>query len=57
VVVLEQVPRGSRCDDGAGAGWSARMAAVGVRQRGRGAMVVRMEAGHACEGTSEWWGR
>jgi hypothetical protein len=57
VVVLEQVPRGSRCDEGEGAGLSAMMAAVGVRQRGRGAMVVRMEAGHACEGTSEWWGR
>jgi hypothetical protein len=28
-----------------------------ARQRGRGAMVVRMEAGTRARGTGEWWGQ
>jgi hypothetical protein len=55
VVVMEQVPRGSRCVKGL---VPAMMAAVGALQRGRGAVVVRMEEGHACweGGTGVWWG-
>jgi hypothetical protein len=30
--------------------------AVGALQRGRGAVVVRMEAGTRVGGTSQWWG-
>ena len=29
----------------------------GCVAKGAGAVVVRMEAGHACGGTSEWWGQ
>jgi hypothetical protein len=51
VVVMEQVPRGSRCDGGEGGlVLPAMMAAAGTVQRGVGAVVVRMEAGHTCEG-------
>jgi hypothetical protein len=31
--------------------------AVGVLQRGRGAVVVRMEAGTRAGGMDEWWGQ
>jgi hypothetical protein len=31
--------------------------AVGALQRGRGAVVVRMEAGTHAGGTVEWWGQ
>jgi hypothetical protein len=58
------VRRGS---DGAGATWQqtrhgegslvpAMMATVGALQKGRGAVVVRMEAGTRAGGTGEWWG-
>jgi hypothetical protein len=35
----------------------AMMAAMGALQRGRGVVVVRMEAGMHVGGTGEWWGR
>jgi hypothetical protein len=50
VVVMEQVPRGSRCDGGEGGLFPAMMAAVGALQRGRGVVVMRMEVGYACGG-------
>jgi hypothetical protein len=56
VVVMEQVTRGSRCDKGKGGLLPATMA-VGALQRGRGAVVVRMEAGTRARGTGEWWGQ
>jgi hypothetical protein len=31
--------------------------AVGALQRGRGAVIVRLEAGTRAWGTSEWWGQ
>jgi ribosomal protein L35AE/L33A len=45
-------------DDGGG-GCAAKVAwAAVVRCKGgRGAVVVRMEAGTRARGTSEWWGR
>jgi hypothetical protein len=56
--------------DGVGATWQrmrrrgkgglvlpATMVAVDVLQRGRGAVVVRMEAGTRVRGTGEWWGQ
>jgi hypothetical protein len=49
VVVMEQVTRGNKCDGG-GMVLLAVMAVVGALQRGSGAVVVRMEAGHACGG-------
>jgi hypothetical protein len=30
---------------------------VGALQRGRGAVVVHMEAGTRARGTGEWWGQ
>jgi hypothetical protein len=33
------------------------MVAGGALQRGRGAVVVRMEAGTRARGTGEWWGQ
>jgi hypothetical protein len=57
VVVMEQVTQGSRCDKGKGGLLPAMMATVGALQRGRGAMVVRMEAGTRAGGTGEWWGQ
>jgi hypothetical protein len=45
-------------DDGGG-GCAAKGGVGGgsVLQRGRGAMVVRMEAGTRARGTGEWWGQ
>jgi hypothetical protein len=56
--------------DGAGTTWQrmrqrgkgglvlpATMVVVGALQRGRGAVVVRMEAGTRARGTGEWWGQ
>jgi hypothetical protein len=34
----------------------AMMVTVGALQKGRGAVVVRMEAGTRAGGTGEWWG-
>jgi hypothetical protein len=59
VVVMEQVPRGSRCDKGRGPGVAGDDGGRGAMQRGhvavvvrckrgRGVVVVRMEVGHAC---------
>jgi hypothetical protein len=41
MVVMEQVPRGSKCNGGEGGLLLATMVAVGVLQKGRGAVVVR----------------
>ena len=49
--------RGSGCDGGEGRLVPVMMAAVGALQRGRGAVVVRMEAGTRARGTGEWWGQ
>jgi hypothetical protein len=57
VVVMEHVPRSSRCNKGRRGLLSAVMATVGVLQRGHGAVVVLMEARHTCGGTSERWGQ
>jgi hypothetical protein len=66
VVVMEQVTRGSRRDMGRGhvagddGGGCAAKGGVGggsVLQRGRGAVVVRMEAGTRARCTGEWWGQ
>jgi hypothetical protein len=67
VAVMEQVPRGSRCDEGEGGLLPATMVAVGALQRGMvggsalqrgcGAVVVRMEAGTRAGSTGEWWGQ
>jgi hypothetical protein len=69
VVVMEQVPRDSRCDGGeggpgvAGDDGGGGCATRGVwgdgsaQQRGCEAVVVRMEAGMRAGGTGEWWGR
>jgi hypothetical protein len=56
VVVMEQVTRGSRCDKGKGACCRRRWWWVRCK-RGRGAVVVRMEAGTRARGTGEWWGQ
>jgi hypothetical protein len=48
VVMMEQVTQGNKCDGG-GMVLLAVMV-VGVLQRGSGAVVVHMEAGHACRG-------
>ena len=68
VVVMEQVLRGSGCDKGRGPGVAGddggggcaakgAWAAVVRCKGGRGAVVVRMEAGTRAGGTGEWWGR
>jgi hypothetical protein len=57
VVVMEQVPRGSKHDNGRGTVLLAVMAVVGALQRGSGAVVVRIEAGTRAGGTGEWWGQ
>jgi hypothetical protein len=51
------VTRGSRCDKGKGSLLPATMVAVGALPRGRGVVVVRMEAGTRAGGTGEWWGQ
>jgi hypothetical protein len=62
------VLRGSGCDKGrgpgvagddGGGGCAAKVAwAAVVRCKGGvGAVVVHMEAGHACRGMGEWWGQ
>jgi hypothetical protein len=67
VAVMEQLTRGIRCDGG-GMVLLVVMAVVGALQRGsgaavvrckggRGAVVVRMEAGTRARGTGEWWGQ
>jgi hypothetical protein len=58
VVVMEQVPCGSKHDKGRGTVLLAVMVAVGALQRGSGAVVVRCKGGrgvvhgggHACRG-------
>jgi hypothetical protein len=64
VAVMEQVTRGSKHDKGrgagvAGGGCAAKGAWVAVVRckRGRGAVVVRMEAGTRARGTGEWRGQ
>jgi hypothetical protein len=43
------VPLGSRCDGGEGVVLPVMMATEGALQRGHGAVVLQMEAGHACK--------
>jgi hypothetical protein len=68
VVVMEQVPHGSRRDKGEGDGVAGddgdggcaakgKWGGGGVLQRGRGAVVVCMEASTRARGTGEWWGQ
>jgi hypothetical protein len=66
VVVMEQVTRGIKHDKGGGLVLPAIMVVGALQrgwgggsalQRGRGAVVVRMEAGTRARGTSEWWGQ
>jgi hypothetical protein len=66
VVVMEQVTRGSRSnmgrghvagDDGGGCAAKGGVGGGSALQRGRGAVVVRMEAGTRAWGTGEWWGQ
>ena len=49
----------SVADDDGGGGCAAKgaWAAVVRCKGGRGAVVVRMEAGTRARGTGEWWGR
>jgi hypothetical protein len=49
VAVMEQVPRGSRCDKGRGMVLSATMEAVGALQKGWGGGSAH-GGGHACGG-------
>jgi hypothetical protein len=44
-------------DDGGGCAAKGGMGGGRARKRGRGAMVVRMEAGTRARGTGEWWGQ
>jgi hypothetical protein len=62
---MDQVTRGSRrdmgrghvaSDDGGGCAAKGGVGGGSVLQRGRGAVVVRMEAGTRARGTGEWWG-
>jgi hypothetical protein len=66
VVVMEQVTRGSRRDMGRGpvagddGGGCAAKGGVGggsALQRGRGAVVARMEVGTRARVSDEWWGQ
>ena len=67
VVVMEQVPHGSGCDggergpvagdDGGGCAAKGGVGGGSALQTGRGAVVVRMEAGTRAGGTGEWWGQ
>jgi hypothetical protein len=50
VVVMEQVPRGSRHNKGKGAGVAGRDGGGGCTAKGAWAVVVCMEARHACGG-------
>jgi hypothetical protein len=64
---MEQVTRGNRRDKGEGGMLPTTMAVVGALQRGwasvvhcKGGMGDGASAhggGHACGGTSEWWGQ
>jgi hypothetical protein len=49
-VVMQQAPRGSSCDGGEGSGVNGGDGGGGCAAKGAWAMVVRMEAGHACRG-------
>jgi hypothetical protein len=44
-------------DDGGGGAANGGGGGGRALQRGRGAVVVRMEAGTRARGTSEWWGQ
>jgi hypothetical protein len=44
-------------DDGGGCAAKGGVGGGSALQRGRGAVVVRMEAGTRAGGTSEWWGQ
>jgi hypothetical protein len=44
-------------NDGGGCAAKEGMSGGSALQRGRGAVVVRMEAGTRARGTDEWWGQ
>ena len=44
-------------DDGGGCAAKGGVGGGSALQRGRGAVVVRMEAGTRARGTGEWWGQ
>jgi hypothetical protein len=44
-------------DDGGGCAAKGGMGGGSALQRGRGAVVVRMEASTRARGTGEWWGQ
>jgi hypothetical protein len=44
-------------DDGGGCAAKGGMRGGSALQRGRGAVVVRMEVGTRARGTAEWWGQ
>jgi hypothetical protein len=44
-------------DDGGGCAAKGGVGGGSALQRGRGAVVVRMEVGTRARGTSEWWGQ
>jgi hypothetical protein len=44
-------------DDGGGGCAAKGVGGSSALQRGRGAVVVRMEAGTRVRGTGEWWGQ
>jgi hypothetical protein len=44
-------------DDGGGCAAKGGVSGGSALQRGRGAVVVRMEASTRARGTGEWWGR
>jgi hypothetical protein len=44
-------------DDGGGCAAKGGVGGGSALQRGRGVVVVRMEAGTRAGGTSEWWGQ
>jgi hypothetical protein len=61
VVVMEQVRQGEgepvAGDDGGGCAAKGGVGGGSALQRGRGAVVVRMEVGTRARGTGEWWGQ
>jgi hypothetical protein len=58
---MQQVRQGEGApvagDDGGGCAAKGGVGGGSALQRGRGAVVVRMEAGTRSRGTGEWWGQ
>jgi hypothetical protein len=58
VVVMEQVPRGSKHDKGRGDGVAGGDGGGGCAAKGKWGGGGAHGGGHACGGcTGEWWGR